>query len=307
MGKVQSSEGEGETLGPLMIEDIGTHIANFQEWLKTDTGDAASWQKERKKRLTWYREHLSKDMIGKLTGEEFATLIKDLWATNIWKNKDYKVAQLLNENGLDNIRISLGTLLHGADPMEKRWDEFKASIKGLGPSSMSEILTFSDPHMHALVNKKPFEVLPRIGLTLKPVSDGNSYKQATEQIGKVKGELEKHGVKDVDFILTDFFIAYLFYQVFELQYKRKEEQRPPQTEIKSAKPLVPALVTENFAIDSHEAAQAVLLYVGQAPRLRHVHSRSEQGVQGPKARRRRHTVGAPVLCDREGHGLRQAY
>jgi len=49
--------------------------------------------------------------MGKLSSEEFATFIKDLWATNIWKNKDYKVEQLIKDNGLEKLRLSLDVLL----------------------------------------------------------------------------------------------------------------------------------------------------------------------------------------------------
>lgn len=139
----------------------------------------------------------------------------------------------------------------------------KASIEGLGPSSIREVLTFSDPHVYALVNKKPYEVLPRIGLSIRPVGDGKSNRNAVGEIRKVKEELEKHGVKDADFIVTDFFIAYLFYQVFDLQYKRKEEPTPAPTEVGPAKPGAEVPLSGDIAVDSHEAAQAVLLRLGR--------------------------------------------
>jgi hypothetical protein len=39
----------------LMLPDLKTHVAHFQHWLKTDPGDAATWQREREERLIWYR------------------------------------------------------------------------------------------------------------------------------------------------------------------------------------------------------------------------------------------------------------
>jgi len=246
-----------------MPTDLKNHIANFKNWLETNTGDAATWQKERKERLDWYREHLSEGKLAKLSRDDFATLIKALWATNIWKNKDYKVDQLLKDNGLEKIRASLSTLLHGKDPVAPRWDEFKSSMKGLGPSSISEILTFSDPYTFALVNKKPYKVFPRLGLPLKPVGDGKSYAAAVEQIGKVKEALLKHGLKEADFILTDFFIAYLFYEVFDLQYARKEESLFPATEPDAVPSPTEMRVSADLPIESHEAAQAILLTLGK--------------------------------------------
>lgn len=240
-----------------MSTDLQTHIVNFEKWLATDTADAAKWKKERTERLEWYRVRLSKDAIGKLSSEDFATFIKDLWATNIWKNKDYKVEQLIKDNGLEKLRLNLDVLMHGNDPIEKRWDEFRASIKGLGPSSISEILAFSDPQQYALVNLKPYEVLPRLGMSINAVTDGKSYKKAVNEISKVKLELEANGVKDADFILADFFTAYLFCQVFHLERKRKETppEKPPP------KKVSPSLTVP--AVEGHESAQAALLMLGK--------------------------------------------
>lgn len=193
-----------------MPTDLKTHIANFQHWLKTDQGDAATWQKEREERLAWYQKHLGKDRIAKLTSDELATLIKDLWATNIWHNKDYKADKLIKDNGLDKVRASLEELFYGDATLEKRWDGFRATIKGFGPSSLSEILTFHDAQSYALVNLKPYRVLPLIGFSISPVNDGKSYRKAVEEIGKAKSLLQENGLKDADFIVTDFFIAYFF-------------------------------------------------------------------------------------------------
>jgi hypothetical protein len=246
-----------------MPTDLKTHITEFQHWLKTDQGDAATWQKEREERLAWYQEHLGKDRIAKLTSDELATLIKDLWATNIWHNKDYKADKLIKDNGLDKARASLEELFYGDAALEKRWDAFRATIKGFGPSSLSEILTFHDAQSYALVNLKPYRVLPLIGFSISPVNDGKSYRKAVEEIGKVKALLQESGLKDADFIVTDFFIAYLFYHVFDLQFKREEKPQAPHEPKQEPKPApAPAISTDAPAIETHEAAEAVLLKLG---------------------------------------------
>ena len=246
-----------------MSSDLKSHIGNFAKWLETDTGDAVIWQKERIERIAWYRTHLARDAVRKLSRDNFAKLIKDLWATNIWKNKDYKVEQLIKENSLEKLRLSLELLLYGSDDIQKRWDEFRGSVTGLGPSSISEILSFSEPQRHALINLKPYEVLPRIGIPMKQVKDGENYAKAVEQIGIVKAQLQKNGMANVDFIVTDFFIAYLFYKVFHLQYKRKE---PPPEEPREAGTAKPTVVEEKVemsaGITGHEAAQAFLIKLG---------------------------------------------
>ena len=246
-----------------MPPSLKSHIADFTAWLNGGIGEAPTWKKEREERLAWYRNHLAKDRFSKLTREDVATLIKKLWATNFWKNKDYKAEKFLKDNGLAKLRLSLETLLHGNDPIDKRWDEFHAAIKGLGPSSISEILTFSDPQQYSLINLKPYEVLPRIGFSLSTVKDGKSYARAVEEIGKVKLLLSESGLKDADFIQTDFFIAYLFCEVFDLEHKRRTVQPLPPSVPKGEQPPSDTHISGDVPIESHEGAQAMLLSLGK--------------------------------------------
>lgn len=246
-----------------MPTDLKTHISNFQKWLKTDQGDAATWLREREERLAWYRSHLTRAGIAKLTHEDFATLVKSLWAVNIWHNKDYKVGKLIEDNGLEKLRASLGELFNGTTTIEQRWDAFRAAIKGFGPSSLSEILTFHDPQEYALVNLKPYRVLPLLGYSISPVNDGKSYKRAIEEIAKVKELLQENGLAEADFIVSDFFIAYLFYHVFDLQFKREEKSREPAETKQEPKKTIPVTAPEAVTnIETHEAAEAVLLKLG---------------------------------------------
>lgn len=116
-----------------MVPDLKAHVADFQHWLKTDPGDAATWQREREERLMWYRTHLTRAGVAKLSPEDFATMVKSLWAVNIWHNKEYKVGKLIEDNGLEKIRTSLTDLLYGDSAIDKRWDAFRTLIKGFGP------------------------------------------------------------------------------------------------------------------------------------------------------------------------------
>lgn len=245
-----------------MPTDLKTQIKGFNKWLSSDSPDAANWQKGREERLAWYRKHLTREHVTKLTQEEFSTLIKGLWAVNIWHNKDYKVQKLIEDNGLEKIRSALKDLLYDTSGIDARWDAFRATIKGLGPSSLSEILTFFDPQQHALVNLKPYEVLPRIGYSIAHVTDGKSYKRATEELAKVKLQLANAGIQDADFILTDFFIAYLFYEVFELEGRRKSPIAGPLPPASTEEPAGACKGLE-LTIATHESAEAVLLMLGK--------------------------------------------
>ncbi len=250
-----------KSAAPATAVDLKDHIANFKKWLATDTERAAAWQKEREERLAWYQQYLARNKVATLSLDDFSTLVKELWAVNIWHDKDYKVNKVIEDNGLDKLRAALDNLLYGGAAVEQRWDTFRTVIKGLGPSSLSEILIFFDPQQYALVNLKPYEVLPRIGYTIDPVKDGRSYKKAVNQLGQIKALLVENGVADADFILTDFFIAYLFYEVLDLRGRRDVPITAPSP------PVSPEIQTREIAagelvVDSHESAEAILLMLG---------------------------------------------
>lgn len=257
--------------------DTEYYVSQFMDWVKKDP-EGKNWGEERKARRSWYRKHLTPKGVKNLTEKDFGHLIKNLWATGIWHNKDYKVKKLIGDNGLDKIKRNLHELLYGNEPTDKRWDIFRKNIKGLGPSSISEILAFFDPSKYAIVNLKPLSLLPALGIIseteIKKISyhniDGRRYKKILGYLDKVKNVLQEHGLKDADYIDTDFFIAYLFYHVFELQHQRdkdtkvrkflgiqkEEDQKPPRA-------FVPQTEKEFAKIVSHEGAELILLKLGK--------------------------------------------
>lgn len=202
--------------------DISSYVPGFIKWLKSDKSDSPDWmlgwEEERDKRRSWYKENLGPDNILNLNEESFSKLIKDLWATLIWSNKDYKVKKLIEDNSLPKIKEHLNLLLYGTEPLDKRWDYFRKSIKGFGPSSMSEILAFSNSNKYGIVNLKPLSLLPVLGVISENEIqkytynslDGKKYADLLEILSKVRELLQNYGLPNADFIDTDFFIAYLF-------------------------------------------------------------------------------------------------
>jgi hypothetical protein len=240
------------------MKEIKNYIEQFRNWLKEDE-KAKRWREDRERRIKWYKEKLSLEKIDSLTENDFSEMIKKLWASDVWKNKDYKVRSLIKDNGFEKIKQGLKKLLYGKEEIEKRWDEFKKSIKGLGPSSMSEILAFFNPEEYPLINQKTYKVLPRLGISIDIVRNGKEYKKAKEKVEKVKVALIENGFENVNFVFTDLFIAFLFYEVFDLAYVgRKGEILPPKIKEKPKKEIK----FEPIRISSHETAEAILLSLG---------------------------------------------
>lgn len=206
------------------------YITGFKEFLKTPR--AREWDEDRKQRLKSFQLVLSPNSIHRLSEEKFSEIIKSLWASQIWSDKNYKANAVLEDNSISNIRQELALLLYSDAPLQERFDRFRKHIKGLGPSSITEILVFVKPHEYCLWNEKPKTVLPFLGLdsllpsrVFKYQITGADYIQCNEVLNLIRNELQKHGFENADFIEVDFFLAYIFYEVIKTQPPIKDGKR----------------------------------------------------------------------------------
>jgi hypothetical protein len=210
-------------------ENIRKYIESFRKRLKSELSNKG-WRKERKDRIGLFQRLLNKNKLKSLTEKEFAKIIESLWASQIWGNKDYLVEKILNDNGLPKIRTELIELLYGKDSLDKRFDRFKQNIKGLGPSSITEILVFVFPDKYCLWNEKPKNVLPLLGMenllpdrVFKYSINGKDYVNCNNTLVLVKEELKKNGFGKVDFLDVDIFMWLLFSEVVKKREKVKKE------------------------------------------------------------------------------------
>jgi len=250
---------------------IKKYIKKYLKWREEQKEQELA---ERQERVNWYKEKMgSPEKIRKLTEKDLHDLVEKLWALGFWKNKEYKVNKLIEDNGLERIKIALSDLLYSDQPITKRWDDFRKSIKGFGPSSLSEILTLVFPDRYGIMNMKPLTVLPHLGfLTEKETKNisygytsGSDYESFMGSLQKVREELRNNGLPKADFIDVDFFIWYLFEHVFELRFKRDKRRVIKSTlgieEITKPDLLVSPPKTKE--ITNHSEAEFILLKLGQ--------------------------------------------
>ncbi len=249
---------------------IKTYINQYLKWREDQKEQELA---ERESRVNWYKEKLgSPEKISNLTEKDLHDLIEKLWALGFWKNKAYKVNKLIKDNGLEKIKNALIDLLYSEQPIENRWDNFRKSIKGFGPSSLSEILTLVFPDQFGIMNAKPLTILPHLGfLTEKDVkkisygyTSGSDYKKFMEALDKVKEELKNNGLPKADFITVDFFIYYLFYHVFNLYHKPRKEERIKEALDISNEVFEPIIeINKSKEITNHQEAEFILLCLGR--------------------------------------------
>lgn len=191
------------------IEKLQDAIAKFSEKKKSNaTYYEDNWQ-ERKERKLFYQSY-TKEKIYAMGEEEFLEYISKLWSMLIWGNKKYVVDKLIANNGFDVLKKQLVKLLYGNEDIEVRWDEFLKTIKGLGPATLSELLTYANPEEYAIFNKTTILCYSYLEIPDMPKYNyqytGKKYVEVCNIAKSISNELKNKGVKDFDLLAVDYFM-----------------------------------------------------------------------------------------------------
>jgi hypothetical protein len=199
-------------------------LGEFRKWIKQNPVDANVDQTSRTE-LKDKAQNYTKDKLLNMTSDDVYEYLSPLWAMMMWGNKHYKIDKIIEDNGLEKLREQLAKLLYSSEPIDKRWDHFRASINGIGPAIMSELLCKTFPDKYILWNTmtingfKNLQVddLPRYDSSL----DGKKYLYLS-QVGKeILKFAQDNGYSEVnDMLNLDFFI----WQVLQDDNKSKDNK-----------------------------------------------------------------------------------
>jgi len=191
---------------------------------------------ERKQRTSLYQRIFSRRNVQHLTEQDFVDAVKRLWASRIWRNKDYFTGKILADNGIEKIRSALQILLYGEMPLEKRFDFFSSRIRGLGTSSITELLAFVFPNEYGIWNDKPKNVFPLLGLdrllperAFKHQLTGKDYVACNDLLKQIRVEMQTFGFEDVDLLDVDILMWLLFLE--EVKKRGREDQDRKESEV----------------------------------------------------------------------------
>ena len=190
-------------------ELLRRHIKEYQNKIFADPSTFDRETKERLERSAYYRSWTA-EKLRTISEEEFRAYVSRLWAMLIWGNKQYAVDKLIENNGFENIKASLAELVWGDVSIEKRWDQFRAKVKGMGPAMMSEILC----HVHSdecmLWNRRAYVGLNYLGVRELPRYDyqltGRKYRELSAVAKKIASEMAGLGIKETTLLSVDYFI-----------------------------------------------------------------------------------------------------
>mgnify|MGYP006913560586 CR=1 FL=1 len=232
--------------------------AAITEFIKKKKSNAAYYEEnwsERKERKDYYRS-FSKDKLIAMTEEEFLEYISKLWSMLIWGNKNYVVDKLIGDNGFDHLKMQLAELLYGTSSIENRWDLFLKSIKGMGPATISELLTYINPQEYVIFNKTTILCYSFLEIPDMPKYNyqytGKKYVEVCKTAKEIASELKKAGAKDYDLLAIDYF---MWDEILPLAEKKSSEV--PAT-LETKKP-----VTAKDSKSLHDEIKETLVAIGE--------------------------------------------
>ena len=184
----------------------------IQAFIKKQSTNAVYYEEnwnERKERKAYYQS-FTKDKLLAMTEEDFLEYISRLWAVLMWGNKKYVVDKLIEDNGFSTLKKQLADLLYGSASVEKRWDIFLKSVKGMGPATISELLSYMNPQEYIVFNKTTILCYGYLGIPNMPKYNyqytGKKYTEVCAVAKEIASSLKKAGAADSDLLAVDYFL-----------------------------------------------------------------------------------------------------
>ncbi len=244
----------------ISMPTLANYLEGYKQFLKTSQG--TKWEKERKEKIKIFQKVFSKEMLSQEQISDFEQglrrVLKDLWAMAIWTNKDRRIEEIIEKNGIDLLRREFYELLYGQDALHVRFDRFLEKVWGLGVSAITEIMCFTQPKTYAMWNAKVVKalkkmgILDQIGLSKTYIQNpnyirGKQYEKILHFLSSLKNNIKDFMGREIDFVELD----YILYYIAEVAETVQETKYSEETEVKTPK------------ITTHEEAQYYLLELGK--------------------------------------------
>ena len=182
---------------------------------------------ERKERKAYYQSFTQAKLLS-MSEDDFFAYISKLWSMLIWGNKKYVVDKLIADNGFDVLKKQIADLLYGTASVEKRWDTFLKSVKGMGPATISELLTYANPDEYVIFNKTTILCYTYLDIPGMPKYNyqytGKKYTEVCSIAKEISAALNSAGAEDYDLLAVDYF---LWDEVLPLAEKKEPVDQEP--------------------------------------------------------------------------------
>lgn len=182
---------------------------------------------ERKERMRYYQSWTA-DKINTMTEDEFVEYIGKLWSMIVWGNKKYIADKIIDLNGFNKIKKCLIDLLYGKEAIEKRWDYFSKNIKQIGPSSMSELLSYINPNEYVICNRVTCDCFRYLEVGDVPKHNyqytGVNYKKLCDVGKNIMKEMSKFNINNVNLLIVDYMFWDIIYPLSKKEILQENEK-----------------------------------------------------------------------------------
>lgn len=208
---------------------LETAFSSFKEYSKeTRFLDDTKERAERKQ----FFKRLAQEEFSELN---FSEMIKKLWASQIWGNKEYLINKLIKDNSFEKLKTKLSYVFSKNGSPRNCYESLVGEVKGMGPSMSTEVLCYNDPKNAGIWNDKARKALAWLEAKNIPFDrykiTGEEYDNFNSTLKILAEQLNKKGYKDVDLLFVDYFL----WEVWE-KFSRQEAMVEPQPRIRPKTP-----------------------------------------------------------------------
>lgn len=204
-------------------------IESYKHNIKNNNAYFSENWKEREERRAYYQSFDEEKLVA-MTEDEFLEYISKLWSMLVWGNKKYVVDKIIRDNGFGYVKKQLAKLLYGSLDLETRWNEFLKDVKGLGPATVSELLSYSNPKEYVIFNKTTVLCYSYLGVPDMPKYNyqytGKKYIEVCTIAKEIAKKMEDSGIRDVDLLVVDYL---LWDEILSLVEKNEQEDGSSKT------------------------------------------------------------------------------
>ena len=191
-------------------QKLTKYLASYKEWL-TKNPSAANEAKQEQMEAQQKAHAFTKERLLSLSEDDLFEYLSPLWAMAMWGNKHYQIDNIIEANGIELLRKQFANLIYGEADIEKRWDDFRSKIKGIGPAIMSELLCKTYPAQYLLWNKKTYTGFKTLNINNLPRYearlDGKMYAQLSGIGRELLAKSQEYGYNEIcDLLALNSFI-----------------------------------------------------------------------------------------------------
>jgi len=204
---------------PISDNELSDYYKEFKE------DEDPEFIEEREEKKDFFQEKLSKSNISSLEEGDIREIVRNLWAFQIWTNKDYIVEEMTDE-GIEKFRNNLKDALYRSSDKGEAYDKLIENVKMVGPASASELLTCVFPDKCGIWNRKAREGLKilsyegKLPLDKKKIT-GEQYVKFNKALKEIRDKLQ-----DLDHDIEDMLeLDYFLFDIIERTEEKEEEEK----------------------------------------------------------------------------------